>query len=82
MKTCAICFEAAMNHGGNLVAETFAWVRHWRPQTMWPPTPMSQTRKPLPGTPDWFCVTHEIRETRTLVKHHSSKSMAVPYGTG
>lgn len=82
MKTCDVCFKAAMNHGGGLVSETFAWERHWRPERLWPPTPMSKTRKPLPGTPDWFCVTHEVQEARQTVRTHSNKSMDVPYGTG
>lgn len=75
MHTCDACFNAAMNHGGGLVSETFAWVRHWRPQILWPPTPVTSTRKPLPGIPDWFCVTREIQESKTPVMQHSNKSM-------
>ena len=82
MKTCDICFKSAMNHGGGLVSFILLGVRHWRPARLWPPTPMSKTRKPLPGIPEPFCVVYEIQEARTSVVRHSTKSMAVPYGTG
>ena len=81
MKTCDICFKGAMNHGGAIVSVPSQGVRHWRPKLLWPPTPQTKTRKPLPGTPEPFCVVHEAQEAKTSVHRHSNKSMAVPYGT-
>ena len=66
MKTCDICFKGAMNHGGAITSVPSQGVRHWRPKLLWPPTPLSKTRKPLPGTPEPFCVVHEDQEARAI----------------
>lgn len=35
MLSCDICFQAAMQYGGNVERETVDGVRHWKPKTLW-----------------------------------------------